>query len=291
MSHARLAGQFRLTVHRADGTPRLVTPWCDNLVTDTGLNRIGLGAFLTHCYVGTGSVPPPAATDNGLVSQVASTTQILAQSAGASNAAPYYGYASVTYKFAVGVATGNLAEVGVGWSGGLFARALLVDGAGDPTVITVLPSESLGVTYLLRNYAPATDASFSAVIGGVTHACTARAALVTSGSTSNGWGVTGGEVTAGEITAYNGALGAVTGSPSGATATIIGSAAAYVSNSNERALSGNWTTTEGNLAGGITALLLRTNGLGVYQIALDPPIAKTDAASLLLACKVAWGRP
>lgn len=289
MSHARLAGQFRLTVHRADGTLRLITPWCDNLVTDTGLNRIGLGAFLTHCYVGTGSVPPPAATDNGLVSQVASTTQILAQSAWASNAAPHYGYASVTYKFAV--ATGNLAEVGVGWSGGLFARALLVDGNGDPTVITVLPEESLGVTYLLRNYAPAADENFSAVIGGVTHACTARAALVTSGSTSNGWGVTGGEVTAGEITAYNGALGAVTSAPGGTTATITGGTAAYVSNSNERALSGNWTETEGNLAGGITALLLRTNGMGAYQIALDPPIAKTDMASLLVAFKVAWGRP
>lgn len=293
---AKITGQFQVSVFREDGSIRLKTPWFDNLVTNSGLNRIGVGTFLTHCSVGTGSEPPPEETNNSLVGGISTTTQIIASSSGASfdvigDANHYYGFKTTTYKFDAGTATGNLAEVGIGWADGLFARSLLVDENGESAVITVLANEGLYVTYYLRNYAPFEEESFSAVVDSVTYSCVVKPALVTSGSTSAGWGILGDVITGGNITIYNGTMGAISGIPSGVSATVAGTTAAYVSNSYERSISGNWTTEEGNLAGGISAILLLTNGLGAYQMSLDPPIPKANTASLLLSFKVAWSRP
>lgn len=289
MSIARLAGQFRLTVWRADGSRRLVTPWLPNMVTDTGLNRLGTGAFLTHAYVGTGSVPPPAANDSALVGQVAVTSQILSQSAGASASAPYFGYRDLDFKFAVGTATGNLSEVGVGWDAGLFSRALIVDQNGDPSTITVLASESLGLSYRLKNWAPTADLAFTATVAGQVRNCMARAALANSGSITAGWGISGTAAAASTLTAYNGALAGVTGVPSGTNAGVTGTTGGYVSNNYEIGLSGLWEPSVGNLSGGISSFLVATSGIGCYQIAVDPPIAKTSQNSLLAQFKVVWG--
>lgn len=290
----RLAGIFRITIRDIADNVKWKSPWFDNVVTNTGLNRIGLGPYLTHCFLGTGSIPAPSITDDSLAAQVGSTSNILSQSSGANNTTPYYGYYLISYKFPVGTASGNLAEVGVGWASGLFARALLVDNSGNPTVITVLPSESVIVTYLLKNMVPTADYTFSAVVDGTTHACIGRASQALSGSSSAGWGINPTGVTgimASTMVAYNGAISTITGSPSGTSSSVTGSTAAYVNNSLERAFSGNWLLTEGNLVGGITSLQLFTSGLGAYQMSLDPPIPKTSYSSMILSFKVAWTRP
>ena len=286
-------GRFRLAVLRHDGRVRVRTGWMDNLVTDAGLNRIGLGSFLTHCYVGSGNTPP-AATDAALETPVGSTSTIITATAGASQSAPYYGYRAILYSFAAGAASGNLSEVGVGWDSALFSRALLVDGYGDPTTITVLPGEILNVQYEIRNYAPASDTTFTATIADAARVCTLRAANANSGSTTSGWGVTGTVAAISgttSIIAYNGALGAVTAQPSGTLAACNNAAAAsYNNGSQELGISAVWVQGNANFAGGISALFLPTAGLGAYQLAIDPPIAKTAIEQLSLALALNWGR-
>lgn len=291
---SRWAGRFRLAVYRPDGRLRQHTGWLDNLVTDAGLNRIGLGSFMTHCLVGYGNTTP-AVTDGAMESPSGSTTTIITATPGASDTAPYYGYRRALYSFPAGAVSGNLAEVGVGWDTGLFSRALIVDAYGDPAVITVIPGDILNVQYEIRNYAPTADASFSVVIADIERLCTVRAANATSGSTVSGWGVTGEAVTYSgptPIVAYDGAMGAVTGQPSGVQSACSNAAAAnYLNNSFERGISATWIQAYGNFATGISSLFLPTSGLGAYQLAIDPPIAKNAFQQLSLTLAVGWGRP
>ncbi|NCC40474.1 MAG: hypothetical protein EOM21_13660 [Gammaproteobacteria bacterium] len=289
-----LTGRYRLRVLRPDGQTRLDTGWFDNLVVDGGLNQIGLGSFLTHCSVGT-SNQVPAVTNSALIGHVATTSTILSQSASAAQSAPYYGSRAVRWRFAAGTATGNLSEVGVGWSSALFSRALIVDDLGDPTTITVLADEALDVTYELRNFAPVDDIEFTATIAGVSRDCIVRACNATSGSITSGWGISGSAIalsSSSPIIAYNGTLGTVVQSPNGTAANASSTSnAAYVGNSLEKGFSADWQLANGNLSGGISCIRLATNGLGTFQIGFDPPIAKTDTNTLSMTFKVAWGRP
>lgn len=294
---ARLSGQYQVTVRRA-GAIRHQTPWFDNLVTDGGLNQVGNGSFLTHCYVGTGNTAP-AVTDSGLASQLGSpTTTIISQAAGVASSAPWYGTRAITFRFAANTVVGNLSEVGVGWASALFSRSLIVDGNGDPTTVTVLDDETVDVSYLLKNYSPEEDFEFQADIGGVTHDCVMRACNASSSSTTSGWGITGSAIALASgtgiypIVAYNGALGTVVQSPSGTSdSNSSNTNAAYVNNSLEKEFTASWALASGNLSGGITSFRLATNGLGTYQISVDPAIAKTSSNALSVNFKVAWGRP
>lgn len=292
---ARLSGQYRITLHK-QGRVRLRTPWFDNIVTNGGLNQIGNGSFLTHCYLGTGTTEP-SENDGQLDSELGSTTTIVGQSAGAGSSAPYYGTREIQYRFAANTVVGNLSEVGVGWASALFSRSLIVDGNGDPTTVTVLEDETVDVTYLLKNYSPEEDYEFQADIEG-TRDCVMRACNASSSSTTSGWGMTGSAIALASgtgiypIVAYNGALGTVVQSPSGTSDTNASTAnATYVNNSLEKGFSATWLMANGNLSGGITAFRLATNGIGTYQISVDPPIAKTASNTLNVNFKVAWGRP
>lgn len=292
----QLAGEFRLQVYRPDGRTRLDTHWMPNIVTDGGLNQIGVGSFLSHCYVGSSSQAPQV-TNSALIQQRAVTTNIIAQSASAAQEAPFYGSRQIQFRFDTGTASGNLAEVGIGWASALFSRALIVDQNGNPTVVTVLEDETLDITYRLKNFVPEADRVFEAEIAGAYRTCTARACNATSGSTTSGWGITGSMIALASgssiypIVAFNGTMGTVVQSPNGTVANATGwDNAPYIGNSLEKGFSANWNLTNGNLANGISVMRLATNGLGTFQIGIQPPILKTDTNVLNVTFKVNWAR-
>ena len=159
MQHeTQCAGWFKIEATRPDGTRRVLADWFPNLILNGGLDRMGANPdYLSWCQVGSGSTAPVAA-QTALVNRIAGTSTQQNNVSGAQASAPYYGWYRRTYRFAQGVAAGNLSEVGVGWatSGSLFSRALILDGGGSPTTITVLSDEVLDVTYELRRY-PGTE--------------------------------------------------------------------------------------------------------------------------------------
>ena len=292
----KLTGFYRIVVRRPDQTPRTDTGWFANLVTDAGLNRIGTGTWMDRCEVGTSNAAP-SVNDTALAGPLAVTSTLVSSTYGAQGSAPYYGYRTVTYSFAAGTATGNIAEVGVGWNGGLFSRALTVDGNGNPTQITVLADEELEVSYQVRIYPPLTDTVYTATLAGVSTTCTARAAAVTSG-TPYAWGLQGVaiEICTNGITSspqvFSEAIGTITSSPGGTSGNSTGrSSAAYVNNSLERAFTANWPMANGNFTLGITAVQFHTTGFGSYQIGFNPPIMKTALDALSMGFKVTWSRP
>lgn len=291
MQHeTQCAGWFKIEATRPDGTRRVLADWFPNLILDGGLDRMGANHdYLSWCQVGSGSTAPVAA-QTALVNRIAGTNTALNNS-GAQASAPYFGWIRQTYRFAQGVAAGNLSEVGVGWatSGSLFSRALILDGGGSPTTITVLSDEVLDVTYELRRYPGTVDLTGTVVLNGVTHNWVSRASGVTNTSS---WA--GADTMALDLaTSYDGDIGAVTALfPSGTAGSLTATALAYSAGSYVRAATVSAGLNDSNLSGGIRSLVIGSysKGGGRYQIQFDPAIPKDDTKVLSLTIQHSWAR-
>lgn len=295
----RLSGHFRLLATKLDGTQRVVADWQDNLILNAGLNRIGSGWIASHCQVGTGSTAPTNA-DTALQSFLVSTGTVITNTYGSMTSSPYYAYATRTYRFAIGVAAGNLAEVGIGWSastGSLFSRALIKDGGGTPTPITILGDEILDVQYELRMYPPEVDVTGTISAGGDSYDYVLRAAAVT-GSVWNQFGLyilmtaTGGSGTVSyQSLFYEGGIAAITSQPSGASGPsgLYASPATYGNNNYYRDYSITATFDQANFTTGVGAGSIYTP-LGQYQIGFTPKLTKNNTKSLTITIRIAWAR-
>jgi len=296
-----LGGYFKLVATNVTtGKVRELTGWFKNLITDAGLERIGATAGTReYCMVGSGSIAPSVA-DTTLQTKVAHSSTKQSDTNGRTSVSPYYAWNRVTYRFATGVAAGNLAEVGVGWTTtAVFSRSLIKDGNGNPTTVTVLSDETLDVLYELRAYAPETDTTFQLVIGGVTHDCVLRACAVTSNihwaSLPNdlAFNLNTAPAQYGYCRAWNGSLGGITTEPGGtssdATSLIQN---VYSNNSRKRTGTLNFGLNAGNLAGGITAITFGGYAayLGTFKVSFSPAINKLNTQTLALNVEMSWAR-
>lgn len=277
----------------------------ENVITDIGLDRIGTNAPIAYAFVGTGTATP-AVTDQKLsVFLAATNTAAPAGNNVATQAttAPWWGGYVKAYRFGEGVAAGNLTEIGVGWGGTsqathlLFSRALIKDGAGNPTTITVLPNEFLDVSYESRVYLPADDVVFTNVmIYGNPHKFTVRGIAQAAAGDQGGLGVSGWNAY-GNFNAYRDfALSAITASAVSGTSLANGaaSAAAYTSGSLKRAQTVTYGLTSANHANGISGFYM-VSGSGSYllpkfQILVEPPIMKDNTKTLALTVTWRWAR-
>lgn len=293
----RFAGEYQVQVLKADRTVRYHSHWMPNIVTNAGLDRVGSGSsFLNECHVGTGTVAPQA-MDSALEEHVAGTNDRKDVSSGRLAEAPYGGRYQASWEFGVGAVVGNMSEVGVGWdSDGLFSRALFVDSAGEPTTITVLEDEILYVTYRLFNYAPEEDETFAFSMPSGSRMATVRPADLGNGGYRSGWGIQNGVEFGSHgdyrAVARDGVLGDEFSTPSGAGAEASsgGSAKSYSVGSYERDTEFYWDLSQANFETGVSAFLFFSQGLGVYQFSVDPPIMKTDADLLSMTFRTKWGR-
>lgn len=290
-----VAGYFTLKATSTKTGKERVLAEFPNLILDVGLERMGTGTYLTTCRVGGGNTPP-SVTQTALASPIASTNTIQANIIGAQASAPFYGWRRITFRFAAGVAAGNLSEVGVGWGNittdtNLYSRALILDNLGVPTTINVLPDEVLDVVYELRIYPPTTDTTITGLnLGLSSHTVTVRASNVTA---SSSWGIGLGEavlaIRGSGATLHNGTIGAITASPSGTSANVPIVNAAYAPNSKERIGTLTAGLNEANLAGGVTAASMLSS-LGGFQFGFSPAIPKDNTRVLKLDIKVNWSR-
>lgn len=304
-----MVGYFKFEAIKPDGRKRLLADWFPNLIVDAGLNVIGTsGSWLNQCRVGTGNAAP-STSDTNLQSPLAATTSIQSGETGNSGSPDYYSWSRIRYRFAAGVAAGNLTEVGIGSTTVLFSRALILDGDGNPTTLTVLSDETLDVTYEIRHYPPTGDINGSINISGSgNHDYVLRGANIDSASTwlagatltgSAAAMVGGGYTASNSVIAYNGSIGANTDQPSGSSSAVSPSNLAYGDGNLYRDFQATFGLTEGNLAGGISALQfsfgsrstsIGPRSCGQMQMSFDPPIPKTNTQSLNLVFRHTWGR-
>lgn len=293
-----LSGRFKFEVRKPDGSVEELLPWFDNLITDGGLNRWGTGAPFLQCQVGTGT-SQPAVGDTALQTLLATTTTVTQSSHTAQATPPYYQKIILQYTFPQGAVVGNIAEVGVGWSGGLWSRARIKDAGGVDTTITVVALDQLIVSYEIRLNIPSVDGTAVQTIGGVSTTITTRA----SSAASTNWVAAGnsalnclnsasgfGTFLSNPATVYDGAIGAITGVPSGSQLTGGNPVkTTYSNNSLFVDLTWAFSIAQGNFAGGIDALF--ANGSpGQWQMGFVPAIAKINTQVLTVPIRFSWAR-
>jgi hypothetical protein len=305
------AGFYKLEAVKLDEdgneiSRRVVADWFPNLITNQGLEYMGASAdWLNACQVGTGSTAP-AFTDTTLATYLVGTSTKQTVSSNILGVSPYYVGLVITYRFAVGVAAGNLTEIGIGKTtatGNLYSRALILDGGGSPTTITILSDEVLDASYEIRTYPPLSDSAGSVSISSVSYNYVVRAVNVNAANTTTfgRWGIPNEGTAASDgaqaampgsgNTAFNGVLGAITAAtPTGTfdDATSVATAA-YVGASLQRDGTQTYGLTDGNLSGGISAVKFSFNWCA-YQISFSPAIPKTSSQSLTLTFRHTWSR-
>lgn len=310
-----MAGEFRLRVYRPDGQCRHDTGFFPNLITDLGLDQPGgvSPSLMAAISVGTGNTAP-AVSDTTLVARVATSTVDEGSSYTASVGTPgdpdWYTAYTFTRRFGAGAAAGNLAEIGVTASSSpwnCFSRALILDGGGSPTTLTVLSDEYLDASYRLRWYAGNVLSDVNDTIsisGSGSHDIVLRRAEVDGGSNfwrpSFTWNA--GTATSNTATAYNGSIGAIDARPSGTASPLTSNSnATYTPGDWYRNYSCVWGLNDGNLAGGISAILCCAgtgrvspgsggSAAAAYQFSLDPVINKNDTQILTMNFRQTWAR-
>ncbi len=290
----KIAGRFKLEAYKLDGSHRVVADWFDNLILDAGLDRIGAGAPITHCMVGSGSAAP-ANGQTALGTQIASTSTVQSTTTNVELASGY-SYLRKTFRFGVGAAAGNLSEVGTGWSSLLcFSRALIVDGGGAPTTITILADEILDVTYELRFYWPTVDVVDEVVLDGVTYDFTLRASNVGSGYVRLANFDTGGaSIGASSAQGYHSgslaALGDLTTIPGG-TQNVQNLGTAVVGAYSNGTFYRDYRISANTSQMIVPISALRLNSpFGDFKVGFDPVIPKSNTNTLTFDIRITWAR-
>lgn len=296
-----MKGRFRLEVRDAATLELTRKPLeFDNLILDAGLERLGTQATpWRYAHVGSSSVAPNV-SQTTLLAPIAVTPESGDGSTGPTPEPPDYVTTLVHYfRFGVGAAAGNLSEVGVGNSGlggVLFSRALIVDEEGDPTTITVLPTEILDVYWYLELYPSVEDSVFPITIGGIERQCTARWVSITNWTNGNYWsGYMGGVggTSGGTDRCYLYTTGLFPITQQGIPGGYIGydtsrSVAPYFAGSLYRDVI--FVYAPGNSTGAIRTLYTVQRKYGAQQIEFDPPIQKQATETLTLTLRFGWGR-
>lgn len=286
---------------KPDGEEARDSGWMPNLITNFGLDLLGAGGQVnTYCSVGEGATTP-AFTDVALVTFHQSQASEYTDSKTNGGAPDYEKQLNKVWRFPVQSVNKNYAEVGVGTGSSgnnLFSRALIVDGGGLPTTFTVLVGEQLEVTYRLWVYPRVVDATNSQTISGTSYTFTYRGRSVTSVGNMDAQFFGFGWINSFTyLTAFNGTIsvatgGGVSGSASGSSSTSVGT---YTSGNYYRDVTSVFSTTAGNLAGGISAFEAYFATIGgafmlPMQIGVSPSIPKDATKTLTMVIRMSWAR-
>lgn len=290
------------------------TDWFGNIITNNGKNDYAATHYTVisaYCHCGTGTTAE-AATDTALGSFVASTNTVQSSDESAQASAPYYSAMTKTFRFAEGDAEGIIAEVGISpqaATGDLFSRSLVKDGGGSPITITVLADEWLDVTYEFRVYpdgvtsgGAAEDNTGTIAISGVNHdyilrACNVNDLEFVPAANSRGQYATN-VASFGFAYGSDGALGAVTSTPTGSSqdniATTNSSAAnaTYSNGTYNRDITWTVGLNDGNVTGGIRCFYFIT-GMGSFQCRIgatsgDATVGKNNTKVWTWVSNLAW---
>lgn len=323
-----LFNEYRLTTHKADaqgnpipGTAVDRTGWFHNLITDHGLNQFGVlrnsfTKWARGCRVGSGN-STPTTSDTNLQSIIATTTNFTYVGLSRQLAkAPYYIEKTTKYRFGVGAAAGNVAEVGLvaGASDSeatnpatqVVTRALVVDSNGDPAVVTVLADEILDVTVRQRLYIPGDVTGTIVPAGGVSGAIdyVIRPCYVNRNPSDTGLHGWGDVYTANncwnfgliqQAAAFTGASSGIQGITNGPTGTIVSvpseeyTSPPYIPNSYYTDVKAAYNLDMANNPSGIGAMILPF-GSCVFQIGFTPRIMKTSDHLFDITLRLTWGR-
>lgn len=298
-----LSGRFRLVKHR-DGNVSQELEF-ENLILDSGLERLGVGGIIDRCKVGTGNAAPTV-SDITLSSELATSTDRLSVTPYiTANTTSRWTEITTRYRFSAGVGTGTIAEVGMGWASGLWSRTLIKDGSGVPTTITKLSDETLDVYYTLRIQFPAADITGTIVLEGVTYNYVLRPSSIGSypsdanslmGNAFGAYNATDGS----SWSASSTSIAAVDSYPPAYGAGSERSSDAYSPSSKVRRIKYSAGLDAANVSGGFKSIILPVYGaynsvqqawqMGFYLSGTPAAIPKTATKIFSIVVDFSWAR-
>ena len=265
----------------------------DNLITNSGLNRIGTGSALDYCYLSSDN-SEPSITDSSVLGFLASATVSSSADAGNSTTGDVYFSLSKTYSFGAGVGTGNISKLGIGWNSGgngLWSIQLIKDSEGNPTVISKLDYEILEITYILTTHIDSVDYTGVVNISGIDHDVIVRPSQISRWRTKEPDVLVASPY---ECFFYTGDITDIDSYPGG---TVLGFsrsiARSYIDQSYEYKYIISADIATGNSPLGIKSIRISANNINriSYQAQFDPPIMKTSEQTLKLPpFFITWGR-
>lgn len=294
-----VGAEFKLIVRKAcDDSISCETPYFKNLVLNTGLDRMSVGTWIDRCCVGAGN-STPVSTQTSLDSFIGSSTTMQSVTNNMVTTSPPYYFSRITWRFNTGVATGNLSEVGLGWSNtAMWNRSLIKDINGNPTTITIKSDEYLDVISEVRTYPTESgngafslyDKNDSLVSS---HKFIYKPAFGFASNIQPIFNV----VKPVDVTfaVFSGDIGAITGLPSGSSSSDRKS----VSHTNPSRRSCNAKVVLGLSNANFTHKslyaevggLLQANGTFGYQFQIDPPITvKNNTREMEYNISLTWDR-
>lgn len=286
------------------------TGWFKNIITNIGLDRMsgndGTSSFVNGFMsggiaVGTGT-NEPLPTDTTLQARKATTASILSTSYPYSGVVPYWSGIRRTWRFAQGVAAGNLTEVGLWLDNAspwrLGSRSLIKDASGNPTTLTVLSNEVLDVMYECRVYAQVGDVVSGPIsILYTNYTFTMRACNCAGGYYYNlirelAGGATYGYSQSYRVRTWTGPIGVVTGQPSGVAIDtgVVTTIANYSMGSYKRVHTFTLSTAQGNHTIRSIQFLEPNTPVAQWQFELDPPFVKDSTKTLTISVEFSWAR-
>jgi len=302
-----LQGEFRLVVTHPDGTEQ-DTGWFPNLILNQGLDRLGIAGsiLIQYAQVGAGT-GTPIATQTSLESYVAganSNPTNYAETCINEGAPTYAALHTWRYTFTQGSVIGNITEIGVGWGATgatLFSRALILDGVGSPTTITLVAIDQLTVYYRLRVFPPLGDATGILNISGTDYSYVVRVSNASNFATvqflfNSADNFSKSDNTTSGFASYGAGsvLGSINGTPtlqsgSGGPSTT----AAYTLGTYYRDTTFSFGVGQGNATGGIGALRFvwpQSYSVMPFQMSLSPVLPKDNTKTFSITMRFSWNR-
>ena len=301
--HCTARGEFKVDVKRG-GEIVTLAPWQDNLITNAGMDSLGLSGSQQGWYglaVGTGNTPPQF-TDTRLAGFLASVG-ISWTGSRVGNVVTFTAVAT----FGLGAVVGNVAELGAllntpSSNSTTATRALIRDGAGQPTTIPVQASDQLIVTYRLVFVVDQSISSQTITDPNTSVEYTIRAKYGPLSTSSSNYGFFGSVF--GTLSSSGSAV-LVGGTFNGPGEAPSGGAVVYTQSNQQVPLStpyvpGSFTTVAGVRFGTNATALDRDNvnivRVPVYapsdylDVEFTPPFRKSTTSTATLQWSVSWAR-
>lgn len=308
--HFGLGGHF--TIHKGTldtnnepVTREYVTDF-DNLVLDTGLQRIGTNAdWMDWLHLGSG-ITAPAPLQNSLVNATYKGKTLAPETStqsGTNIEDPLNPYCWITRVFRVSPRGENrtYSELGVGWNdNNLFSRTLIKDPTGGQNTITILGDEYLDVTYETRLYMPVDTAVYTVTPTGddvEPREITVHASALNSTSITFGWGLEYINeprslcryyTAQGHNRFFTGGRGGLYQNPEGST---VGSSFNVNSmvRSSDTSMTFSFTRDLPDNVGTLRTFQVSQEAF-CFQMEFNPPFVKTNEDRFNISYSISWGR-
>lgn len=284
-----------------DGSVSKESDWFHNDILDSGLAQMANGVWINGVSVGTSNAAINVETQTNLQSYLTRTTTTQGSDITGVESDPSspFWWVRRTWRFGEGVATGNLAEVGLSWSASnCWNRALIKDSNGNPVIFPVLSDEYLDIISEIRVYPTPSYSgfvSFRDKVGNIISNHTVSGIPFLGSTVFSASKVAIGRTasTAG-FAVFSTAIRGLTQKP----ATSISSASTVKSSSyTENSITESNSIALNNGNGENRSIFIvcsimtqsSTTSCG-YQFQIDPPITKTADMELTYTFTLSWGR-